>query len=77
MGYLGRDRQTGKMCSCTCDALRYFQKCYGLKDTGEADAETLELLQRPGCGIADLQHIKLVSHFYFYPILISKKNNSF
>ncbi len=54
MGYLGRNRQPGKMCSCTCDALRYFQKCYGLKDTGEADTETLELMQRPRCGVPDI-----------------------
>lgn len=54
MGYLGRDRAPGQMCDCTCAALKHFQKCYGLKDTGEADEETLHLIQRPRCGVPDL-----------------------
>ncbi len=52
--YLGRDRDPGRMCECTCDALRHFQKCYGLKDTGNADEETLRLIQTPRCGVADI-----------------------
>ncbi len=52
-GYLGRDRDPSQMCHCTCDALRHFQKCYGLPDSGTADEETLHLVQRPGCGVPD------------------------
>ena len=54
-GYLGRDRLPGRMCQCTCDALRHFQKCYGLDDTGKADEDTLRLIQTPRCGIPDLR----------------------
>ena len=54
MGYLGRGRDPGRMCPCTCDAVQYFQKCYGLDATGETDRDTLELLQRPRCGVPDL-----------------------
>ncbi len=53
-GYLGSGRMPGTMCDCTCKALRYFQKCYGLDDSGEADRETLELIQRPRCGNPDV-----------------------
>ena len=53
-GYLRRDRAPGRMCHCTCDALQYFQKCYGLKDTGVGDEETLELIQQPRCGVPDI-----------------------
>lgn len=53
-GYLGRERDPGHMCHCTCDALKYFQKCYGLRDTGKADEETLRLIQRPRCGVPDM-----------------------
>lgn len=53
-GYLGRSRDPGHMCECTCDALRYFQKCYGLKETGRADEDTLRLIQTPRCGVPDL-----------------------
>ncbi len=54
MGYLKRDRQPGHFCECTCAALKHLQKCYGLPDTGEADEETLRLLQRPRCGVPDI-----------------------
>lgn len=54
MGYLGRDRQPGTMCKCTCAALRSLQKLYGLKDSGEADRETLQFLERPRCGVPDI-----------------------
>lgn len=53
-GYLGRSRRPGCMCNCTCDALRHFQKCYGLKDTGNADEATLKLIQTPRCGVPDI-----------------------
>ncbi len=53
-GYLGRSRDPGHMCECTCDALRHFQKCYGLNDTGKADDETLRLIQTPRCGVPDI-----------------------
>ena len=53
-GYLGRQPHPGHMCSCTCDALRYFQKCYGLKDTGIGDRDTLRLMERPRCGVPDI-----------------------
>ncbi len=53
-GYLARSRQPGCMCRCTCDALRHFQKCYGLADTGKADEETLRLIQTPRCGVPDI-----------------------
>ena len=43
-GYLRRDRDPGRMCECTCAALRHFQKCYGLPDTGDADSKTLSLM---------------------------------
>ena len=52
-GYLKRDRHPGRMCGSTCDALRHFQKCYGLSVTGEADEETLALIERPRCGMPD------------------------
>jgi len=54
MGYLGRNREPGKMCGCTRGALRYFQKCYGIKDSGEACEATLNLIQRPRCGVPDI-----------------------
>ena len=53
-GYLGRNHDPGHMCDCTCDALRHFQKCYGLKDTGKADEKTLRLIQTPRCGVPDI-----------------------
>lgn len=37
-----------------CAALRHFQKCYGLPDTGEADEQTLSLIERPRCGVPDI-----------------------
>ena len=54
MGYLRRNREPGVMCGCTSKALRYFQKCYGLKDSGEACEATLNLVQRPRCGVPDI-----------------------
>ena len=53
MGYLGKQRKAGYFCKGTQDALRYFQKCYGLDDHGEGDKSTLELIQRPHCGVPD------------------------
>ena len=53
-GYLGRDREPSRMCHCTCEGLRHFQKCYGLTDTGTADEETLRLIQRPRRGVPDI-----------------------
>lgn len=54
MGYLGRDRQPGMLCPCTKDALRHFQKIYGLTDSGTADRKTMELMQTPHCGNPDV-----------------------
>jgi hypothetical protein len=53
-GYLGRSREPGRYCECTRAALRHFQKCYGLDDSGEADDKTLRLIQRPRCGVPDI-----------------------
>ena len=53
-GYLGRDHVPGCLCDWTSAALRHFQKCYGLADTGEADDATLRLLSRPRCGVPDI-----------------------
>lgn len=53
-GYLGRLRDPGRMCHFTCDAVRHFQKCYGLNDTGKADPKTLNMVQRPRCGVPDI-----------------------
>lgn len=54
MGYLRRDREPSVMCEETCSVLRHFQKCYGLSDTGDADEETLQLVERPRCGVPDV-----------------------
>ena len=54
MGYLRRQREPGRMCDWSCGALRHFQKCYGLTDTGEADEATLSLIERPRCGVPDM-----------------------
>jgi peptidoglycan hydrolase-like protein with peptidoglycan-binding domain len=53
-GYLRRDRVPGRLCDWTSAALRHFQKCYGLPDTGEADEDTLRLITRPRCGVPDI-----------------------
>lgn len=53
-GYLAGQPHPGHMCSCTCEALRFFQKCYGLKDTGIGDRDTLQLIERPRCGVPDI-----------------------
>ena len=44
----------GRMCELTCTALKHFQKCYGITDTGMGDEETLSLIQRPRCGVPDI-----------------------
>lgn len=54
MGYLRRDREPGVLCGCTSAALRHFQKCYQLDDTGTADEKTMTLLQSPRCGVPDV-----------------------
>jgi hypothetical protein len=54
----GRDLRRGRVPGCLCDwtsaALRHFQKCCGLLDTGEADEETLRMMTRPRCGMSDI-----------------------
>lgn len=54
MGYLRRDRKPGVLCECTSAALKHFQKCYRLKDSGVADKATMYLLQKPRCGVPDV-----------------------
>jgi peptidoglycan hydrolase-like protein with peptidoglycan-binding domain len=54
MGYLRRDREPGVLCGCTRAALKYFQKCYKLSDSGEADEATMTLLEQPRCGVPDI-----------------------
>lgn len=53
-GYLGKNCLPGTFCTFTVAALRHFQKCYGLDDSGEADKKTLALASRPRCGNPDL-----------------------
>lgn len=53
-GYLGKNCLPGTFCTATVAALRHFQKCYGLDDSGEADRKTLALISRPRCGNPDL-----------------------
>lgn len=53
-GYLGRDCLPGTLCPMTSAALQHFQKCYSLEDSGDADRDTLELMQRPRCGNEDV-----------------------
>lgn len=43
-GYLRRDCVPGAYCPQTERAVRHFQKCYGLADTGAADEDALRLI---------------------------------
>jgi hypothetical protein len=54
-GYLQRERLPGHFCPWTELAIRHFQKCYNLPDTGRADADTLRLIARPRCGVPDIR----------------------
>ena len=54
MGYLRRDREPGVLCECTSAALKHFQKCYRLDDSGEGDKATLTQLQKHRCGVPDI-----------------------
>lgn len=54
-GYLPREHMPGEYCKWTEEAVRHFQKCYKLPDTGRADEEVLELVSRPRCGNPDVR----------------------
>jgi hypothetical protein len=46
LGYLGEDAVDGEYGPMTRDAVRHFQRDAGLRPTGEADAATIERLQK-------------------------------
>ncbi|MEO1092666.1 MAG: matrixin family metalloprotease [Pseudomonadota bacterium] len=57
-GYLGSNYVPGVMCSSTCGAVRDFQRSYRLAETGVGDEATLALMQRPRCGVPDVDRAR-------------------
>jgi hypothetical protein len=53
-GYLRTTVTPDRLDAATSDALRTFQRCMGVKETGELDAATVSALEQPRCGVPDV-----------------------